>query len=217
VRFVVLILVATLSVGLAHGQPRAVPPLQQPIAPIRPIQIPGQVQLPQPIQIQQPIQQQVPSVIPPGLFDQNLSVRGDEESPAPSQTRSPSAPLLNVAVDLSDTDVKEAYKAWTIAFITRQKETLREHRAAFAASGTMSVVVCWVAHILLAWAIVAATIEFIHALKTRQKASEVQELRVSLEGIALKTSLHGTLLLVLAMLFYYLFLKFVYPITVVPM
>ncbi len=46
-------------------------------------------------------------------------------------------------------------------------------------------------------------------------APEQSEIKVSLEGIALKTSFHGTLLLVIALVFYYLFLKFVYPISIV--
>lgn len=79
----------------------------------------------------------------------------------------------------------------------------------------MSVVVFWAAQVLLLWAIIAASIEFVRAQRVRTAAAEIQELRVSLEGLALKTSMHGTFLLVIAMSFYYLFLKFVYPITVV--
>jgi hypothetical protein len=41
------------------------------------------------------------------------------------------------------------------------------------------------------------------------------EIRISLEGVALKTSLHGVLLLCVAIGFYFLYLKFVYPITLV--
>jgi hypothetical protein len=129
----------------------------------------------------------------------------------------PNTAQSSAVAEMSDPGIKQAYKAWTIAYITRQMDALKENKSAFAMSGTMSIIVCWVAHILLAWAVIAATVEFIRALQTRRKASESQELRVSLEGIALKTSLHGTFLLVIAMLFYYLFLKFVYPITVVPM
>jgi hypothetical protein len=100
--------------------------------------------------------------------------------------------------------------------MSREAEKLTEHKKVFAASGTMSVVVFWAAQVLLAWAIIAASIEFWRAQKVRTKAAtEMQELRVSLEGLALKTSMHGTFLLGIAMLFYYLFLKFVYPITLV--
>jgi hypothetical protein len=116
---------------------------------------------------------------------------------------------------LSDPEIKTAYKAWTLAFMNREAEKFTEHRKAFADSGGMSVVIFWAAQVLLVWAIIAASIEFIRAQRVRTAAAEIQELRVSLEGLALKTSLHGTLLLVIAMCFYYLFLKFVYPITVV--
>jgi hypothetical protein len=47
-------------------------------------------------------------------------------------------------------------------------------------------------------------------------ARSLASIRRGLEGIALKTSMHGTFLLVIAMLFYYLFSKFVYPVTIVP-
>ena len=118
--------------------------------------------------------------------------------------------------DASDPDIRQAYKAWTIAYMARQVDAIKENKSAFAMSGTMSILVCWVAHILLALAVLAAAVEFIRALQTRHKASQNEEVRVSLEGIALKTSMNGTLLLVIAMAFYYLFLKFVYPVTIVP-
>jgi hypothetical protein len=120
-----------------------------------------------------------------------------------------------IAWDMSDPDIRDAHKAWAIAYMKRETEKYAEHKNAFAGSGSMSVAVFWAAQGLLLWAVVAASVEFIRAQKVRTAAGEMQELRVSLEGLALKTSMHGTLLLVIAMSFYYLFLKFVYPVTVV--
>ena len=142
--------------------------------------------------------------------------KSDKPSPSDQVPVTSPTPLPVAAMDVADPEIKAAYKLWTIAFINREKEKLLEHKQAFADSGIMSITICWVAHILLVWALLAATIEYICALVTRKRASaQMQELSVSLEGIALKTSLHGTLLLGIAMIFYFLFLKYVYPITVI--
>jgi hypothetical protein len=85
----------------------------------------------------------------------------------------------------------------------------------------------FVSHALLGLAVWCAFREFLHAARMRKVAGStaqdaedaenrrVNEITVSLEGVALKTSFHGTFLLVIAILFYYLFLKFVYPINIV--
>ena len=213
--FPLLLLVVTLYTAICVGQIGAqiAPHIAPQVAPnpVLPITAPPRTLMPAP-------GMEVPgNLAPEGL--------GSAAGPIPpptalarsekgTQTRSPET-AQSAFFDASDPDIRQAYKAWTIAYMTRQIDALKENKSAFAMSGTMSVIVCWVAHILLALAVLAAAVEFIRAMQTRQKASENQELRVSLEGIALKTSMHGTLLLVLAMLFYYLFLKFVYPVTIV--
>ena len=93
-----------------------------------------------------------------------------------------------------------------------------------------------VAHAILTVGLWAAVRGFLHAAETRKEAPAPpdpaavaaatpaeaarlalaeQEIRVSLEGIALKTTLHGVVLLAMAIGFYFLYLKFVYPVTVV--
>jgi hypothetical protein len=73
-----------------------------------------------------------------------------------------------------------------------------------------------IAHIILLLGIVAATIEFLNARKIRRsiRMENMTEISIGLEGVALKTSLHGTILLAASIGFYFLYLKFVYPVII---
>lgn len=73
-----------------------------------------------------------------------------------------------------------------------------------------------VVHVVLLLALYVAWVEFKNARGSREEAHEAaeQELKISLEGIALKSSLQGTILLGLAFGFYLLYVKFVYPLVV---
>ncbi|MHC4401002.1 MAG: hypothetical protein ACYTG0_15100 [Planctomycetota bacterium] len=144
------------------------------------------------------------------------------------EKRAESREALLTAQVLDDPKVQSAYQEWLIAYYERQANVLTEHERAFALQRVMSYLVFFVVHALLGLAVWCASREFLHASKMRRspakgksgkenenRAPEVQEITVSLEGIALKTSFHGTLLLVIALAFYYLFLQFVYPVSVV--
>jgi hypothetical protein len=83
----------------------------------------------------------------------------------------------------------------------------------------LGFVIFGVVHLLVAVGLVMSWREFRRAETLRQRSGEGErdtELKVSLEGLALKTSLHGGVLLGFALAFYFLYLRFVYPISVVP-
>ena len=82
-------------------------------------------------------------------------------------------------------------------------------------SNRLGLVIFWVVHAILALGVAIAALEFFHARQTRRAKPETNEIKISMEGIALKTSLHGILILGLAFGFYFLYLKFVYTIQVV--
>ena len=132
-----------------------------------------------------------------------------------------------------DNDVIKAYKTYMLAyleketqlcteygaymenFIKNEKGELEERRFAISMTNKMEIVIFVVVHILLIIAIWITITEFCNAQRTRKKESEIEEIELSFQKIALKTSMHGTVILVLSLFLYLLFLKFVYPVTVV--
>lgn len=127
--------------------------------------------------------------------------------------RYPREPAPNPTIDEFEKDeqVKEMRKELLMARYKNEIETLEENKRIVNNVNKIGYVVFAIAHILLVLAVAASVHEFIHASKTRKKKPDHHEIQVSLEGIALRSSLHGVVLLVVAILFYFLFLKYVLP------
>ncbi len=90
-------------------------------------------------------------------------------------------------------------------------------KAALRWGHVTSYITCAFAHILLIVGLWAAVREFHDAHITRKLArQENVELKLSMHGVAIKTSLVGMVILVVSLVFYFLYLKFVYPITAIP-
>lgn len=119
---------------------------------------------------------------------------------------------LSAKVINDNPELKKKYVEYLNARLQREIDKAEEQKASMAFSKLSSYVILIFIHIVFAVGIWAAAREFIHASKSRKRKFEQQELMISLEGIALKTSFHGTILLVLSIVLYFLFLKFVYPI-----
>jgi hypothetical protein len=119
---------------------------------------------------------------------------------------SPAAALLD------DPEVLAAWKRLLLSQLERDTQILAERRQTLAWTNWISRGIFVVVHVILAFALWAARREFLEARRTRDKSREQHEVNVSLEGVALKTSLQGVLLLGFALGFYFLYLKFVYPI-----
>lgn len=131
----------------------------------------------------------------------------------------------------NEQEVRHAFQQMLIARFEREKQILSERRNVIGWTNWISRFIFVVIHVVLAIGLWAALREFIDAGRTRkrspppittavtgeqaQAAREQNELSISLQGIALKTSLHGLLILAAAIGFYFLYLKFVYPITVI--
>lgn len=112
-------------------------------------------------------------------------------------------------------ELVRAYEDLLLAYYRRETEILSEHKSTIAATNVIGYLICIVAHLLLALAVWAAIREYREAARQRKTRNVSQELQLSLEGISLKTSLHGTILLVLAIVFYFMYVKFIYPISTV--
>ncbi len=116
------------------------------------------------------------------------------------------------AAVFDDPEVLAAWKRLLLAQFERDTQILAERRQTLAWTNWISRGIFVVVHVILGFALWAARREFLEARRTRDKSREQHEVNVSLEGVALKTSLQGVLLLGFALGFYFLYLKFVYPI-----
>lgn len=118
--------------------------------------------------------------------------------------------------ELSD-DLSKMVEDYAREKMTREQEKLQEARTVIRWTNFSSKVGFAVAHLAVLLGFWAAVTELLHARKLRKNGEklEQQELRVGLEGIAVRTSLHGILLLMIAFGFYLVYLKFVFPIQVV--
>lgn len=141
---------------------------------------------------------------------------GDDDQQPISTIVSPESPTLSSEM-LKDEEVREAYRRWLIQWLERQTAILGEQQSVITITNQISWFIFIVVHLILLLGLWAAIKEFRHASRTRKEKPEQTELRLSMEGIALKTALHGLLLLAIAFAFYFVYLKFVYPVTVVPM
>jgi hypothetical protein len=166
----------------------------------------------------QPYSLVAPSASPIMVFPSfagGLAAGGGDQQPT-AATVTPGTPALSEEM-LEDEEVREAYRRWLIQWLDRQTAILGEQQSVISITNRISWFIFIVVHLILLLGLWAATKEFRHASRTRREKPEQSEFRLSMEGIALKTALHGLLLLAIAFAFYFVYLRFVYPVTVVPM
>lgn len=103
-----------------------------------------------------------------------------------------------------------------LAQVRRELQKLREIERELWWTNWIGRVIFVVVQVILVVGLVVAWMEFRSARSQRQAAAEQpSEIRVSLEGVALKSSLHGILILSLALAFYLLYLRYVFPVTTI--
>ena len=124
---------------------------------------------------------------------------------------------LALIYELSQDDpaVKAEARKYVLARYSYEVEKLAERQRVIYWTNRAGIVIFVMTHCLILLGFWAALREFLDARKTRRRSVETQELELSLERIALKTSLHGSVIFAFTLLLYLLFLKFVYPVTVV--
>lgn len=116
---------------------------------------------------------------------------------------------------LEDAAVKEATRGVLMAKLKRDEEAYRMQVETFRVTSWISYFIFGFVHLLTFTGLVIAVLEFRQAGLMRGHKPDVSELTLKLDGLALKTALQGILLLALSISFYFLYLKFVYPITAV--
>lgn len=118
-----------------------------------------------------------------------------------------------------DEEVKAAIKAVILDRCQRAQAIAADQSFEIAYTNNVGRFILVVVHLILGIALYCSWKEFAAANRLRAMASNaaptVQEITISTEGLALKTSLQGTLLLLIALGFYFLYLKYVFPVAVV--
>lgn len=106
-------------------------------------------------------------------------------------------------------EIENDYHQYLRSVLKRETEILQERKRLVEHGLWIGHSMWLTAHLLVIFCAYLSYIEFSNARKLR-KQDVPQELKVSLEGIALKTTLHGAFLLVIAMCFYFMYIKYVY-------
>lgn len=98
-----------------------------------------------------------------------------------------------------------------------EKQKIEEARRVIARTNRTALIGSIIVHLAVLVGFAAALAEFLHARQLRRQGAQLpqQELRIGLEGVAVKTTLYGLLILLIASAFYLMFVKFVYPIQVI--
>lgn len=123
-------------------------------------------------------------------------------------------------IDLSDEmltpELESALQDLHLAQVKREVQKIRETEGELWWTNWIGRAIFVIVQFILIMGLVVAWSEFRAARRQRRAAAaEQQEVRISMEGIALKTSLHGILILGIALAFYFLYLRFVFPVTYV--
>ena len=98
-------------------------------------------------------------------------------------------------------------------------ETISQSQGVLEWDETESLVSFVFVHVAVLLGFAISLVEFLHASRTRKRgrSSDNTEVTLKLESIAIRTTSVGLIILFCSVLFYFLYLKFVYPIQVVPL
>jgi len=112
-----------------------------------------------------------------------------------------------------ESDVDHAVARLVLAEVDNESAKLVRSQKTLESQRRASVFAFYLAHSLLLLGISLGLLEFRQAYRLRRtgRQSDRIELSISLEGIALKSSVNGLLLFLLSFAFYLAFLHYVYP------
>jgi hypothetical protein len=117
-------------------------------------------------------------------------------------------------VEEAESDGEKSAISYCYEVIERKREAISEARSTFWWHRLSSRVSFVLAHLFVLIGVAAAIAEFLQARRLREAGAKAEsaELSIGLDGVAVKTALSGIILLSLALGFYFLYLKFVYPV-----
>lgn len=115
-----------------------------------------------------------------------------------------------------DRELRESIKGFLIKKIENENIRAENAKQVISWANHSGKTTFWVAHFLLAFGLLASTIEMIHAWRLRfRHKKDSFEVEVGAEKIALKSTMYGILILFLSFLFYFMYIKYVYPVVAV--
>jgi hypothetical protein len=122
----------------------------------------------------------------------------------------------------NDSEVEKELKAWLIAWIRWEKGKFDDIKNTITTTNRNGNIIFWAMHLLLIVSVIITGIEFWNSSRIRKLGKksglppeEQHELALEAAKVSLKTSSYGILLLCCFLVIYFLYLKFVYPLTVV--
>jgi hypothetical protein len=124
------------------------------------------------------------------------------------------APSLLVSLS-EDEDMRVAMKGHLVRMLELDEQRAQTASQTVHTTNVLGYVIFGFVHFILCSALFFSGREILQAERIRAQPPQTHELQVSQNGLAVKTSLHGVLLLLIALAFYALYLKLVYPITVI--
>lgn len=108
---------------------------------------------------------------------------------------------------------KAAYDNYLKAFYEYNTNALENRREVFSWQYVSTIVIFVVVVLLVFAGVVFAALQLKHGL--RRKAQNVDTVEVSLGSVKVSSSTMGVIILTLSMCFFYLYLKYVYPVSIV--
>ena len=121
--------------------------------------------------------------------------------------------VLNYLNQLSKTDsvLKQAISEYNLFGLEHRKRSLEWNL-------TSSIIIFWSVIFLVLSGITFAGIQFYSSLHSKNKLTDpgqalATNLEANMQGIKISSPVLGVIILIISMLFFYLYLKFVYPIT----
>jgi len=115
-----------------------------------------------------------------------------------------------------DQEVQQAIKKLVKKKLAIHEDSLEDAAFEILATNWLGRIVFFMVHVIVCVGTWFAIAEFLAAQRLRDTASTQtqHDVTVSLQGIAVKSSLHGMALLSIAFAFYLLYLKYVHPVVV---
>ncbi len=159
----------------------------------------------------------IPNLTPDDVFKEAPQPRKTTGVAGNNQTRptGPDREELAYPTELKNID-QEAYNEYlryVRAYYRYKADEIQVTRKAFLWQDFASKVVFWCVILLIVSGVVFSGVQFFKSFKTTAVQSE--EVELNLQGLKIKSSFVGLAVLAISLAFFFLYLKFVYPIEIV--
>lgn len=113
-------------------------------------------------------------------------------------------------------EIRREYYGFIIDWLQHNRASLKQNKRIISSHNWVSIAIAVLVHALLIFGFYAGWREFNESNRMRKDARAMdlqEEIKISLDGVALKTSFLGMLILFTSIGLYFAFLKYVFPIT----